>query len=208
MEQEERYSKHGIVIVNGPGGSPWVTDPKKPHLGGNFDGGDLGSMYPKDLWPWLIQTFVVHTMADVGAGTGETAKWFQEHGIKTLCVEGLEWNCKRCPPPVICHDLETGPCIFDPVDLIWCADTAEHIDEKYVDNLLKTLSQCRVLAMCQGTDAHPGGWHHVNNKPVQYWIDQLKRVNMVVDEEATKKSLELAPVGWWSVSGHIYRRMA
>lgn len=39
----------GIVIVSGPGGCPWVTDPENPHLGGNFDGGDLGTMYQKGV---------------------------------------------------------------------------------------------------------------------------------------------------------------
>lgn len=201
-----------IIIVSGPGGSPWVTDPKNPHLGGNFDGGDLGSMYPNDLWPWLVQHFHVQTMADIGAGTGETAAWFGSYGnlgIKTLCVEGLPYNAMKCPPMAIIHDFEKqGPCRFKPVDLIWCADVAEHIAEPHVDALIQTLAQGKVLAMCQGTDQHPGGWHHVNNKPEQYWIDKLAGVGMIEDKEATAHSHTLTKVGWWDVSGRIYRRKA
>lgn len=198
-----------IIIVSGPGGSPWVTDPKKPHLGGNFDGGDLGSMYPNDLWPWLVRQFGVKSMADIGSGTGETAAWFGAYGglgIATLCVEGLPYNAMKCPHMAVIHDLESGPCRFKPVDLVWCADVAEHIEERYVDNLLATLAQGKILAMCQGTDAHPGGWHHVNNKPETYWIEKLASVGMVQDPDETKRSREIGNHGWWEVSGRIYRR--
>jgi|SRR3990167_9823012 len=196
-----------IVTVSGPGGSPWIVDPLNPHLGGNFDGGDLGSMYPNDVWPWLIERFKPATMADIGAGTGETARWFANRGIKTICVEGLPWNATKCPWPTIIHDLEKqGPCRFSDVDLVWCADVAEHIAEEHVDNLIQTLACGRILAMCQGTDAHPGGWHHVNNKPEQYWIDKLAVAGMIEDKDATAHSHTLTKVGWWDVSGRIYRR--
>lgn len=198
-----------IIIVSGPGGSPWVTDPKNPHLGGNFDGGDLGSMYPNDIWPWLIDYFHPKTMADIGCGTGETAHWFAEHGVKAMGVDGLPYNVKKCKQPTLLHDLEKqGPCVFPLVDLIWCADVAEHIAEEHVESLLATLAQCQVLAMCQGTDAHPGGWHHVNNKPEQYWVDALARHGMIELKEATAHSHTLTKVGWWDVSGRIYGRKA
>lgn len=201
----------GIVIVSGPGGCPWVTDPERPHLGGNFDGGDLGSMYPDDLWPWLARTFESRTVADIGCGTGETAQWFVGQGRDVLGVDGLPWNVerarKRSGARILLHDFQDGSCAFDPVDLIWCADTAEHIAEEFVDHLLQTLRQCSVLAMCQGTDAHEEtGWHHVNNKPEQYWVDKLASVSMIEDAEMTAKSREIGNHGWWPVSGRIYRR--
>lgn len=198
----------GIVVVSGPGGSPWLTDPAKPHLGGNFDGGDLGTMYPHDLWPWLISTFGVKTMVDVGCGIGETAAWFFDRDIEAVGIDGLEFNVSRCKTAAILHDFQDGPCVFAPVDLIWCADVAEHIEEKYVGNLIRTLTQCRVLAMCQGTDKHPDGWHHVNNQPEQYWVDLLAAAGMVEDVESTRASRAIAWGGWWKVSGRIYRRKA
>ena len=84
----------------------------------------------------------------------------------------------------------------------------EHIAEEHVESLLATLAQCQVLAMCQGTDAHPGGWHHVNNKPEQYWVDALARHGMIELKEATAHSHTLTKVGWWDVSGRIYGRKA
>lgn len=202
----------GIEIVSGPGGSPWVTDPARPHLGGNFDGGDLGTMYQGDLWPWLMETFLVRTMMDIGCGTGETLKWFTDHGVDGVGVEGLPWNVQRCiergAKQVFLHDFENGAWLGSGfVDLIWCADVVEHIDEKYVDGVLQTLQQGKVLAMCQGTEGNANdGWNHVNNQPEQYWVDKLASVGMIEDVAMTEKSRELGNHGWWSFTGRIYRR--
>lgn len=204
----------GVIIVSGPGGCPWVVDPERLHLGGNFDGGDLGTMYQNDLWPWLIKTFEVKTMVDVGCGTGETMRWFSGAGVHSIGVEGLPWNVKKCyergPEEVIHHDFhKDGRCVFEPVDLIWCADVAEHIEKTFVANFLQTISQCRVLAMCQGgEESAEMGWNHVNNQPQKYWIKKLSSVGMVDNRELTKTSREIGNHGWWPISGRIYRRKA
>ena len=199
----------GIQIVSGPGGCPWVVDLERPHLGGNFDGGDLGTWYKEDLWPWLIDTFNVKTMLDVGCGTGESMRWFTGRGIEASGIEGLPWNVQKCnergPEKIILHDFKEGPCQVEKVDLMWCADVAEHIEEEYVDNFIKTLTQCRVLAMCQGGVSNAeDGWHHVNNQPSEYWKKKLKVAGMVEDTELTAKSLEIGNHGWGTQSGKIY----
>ena len=204
----------GVVIVSGPGGCQWVTDPERPHLGGNFDGGDLGTMYPDDLWPWLIETFEVKSMADVGCGTGETLRWFEGKGVKTVGVDGLPWNVqqcgKRCSAKVALHDFTVdGPYPFDAVDLVWCADVVEHIAEEHADAILATIRQGSVLAMCHGTEAHAElGWHHVNNKSERYWVDRLAAVGMVEDAALTRESRGIGNHGWWQATGRIYRKCA
>ncbi len=198
-----------IVIVTGGGGCPYVTSTSQPHLGGNFDGGDVGTSYPKTLWPWLRDTFHVESMVDVGCGTGEAVRWFSANGVHAYGVDGLQWNIDRCVErggSAILHDLTTGPCLFAPVDLIWCSDVGEHIEERFIGNLLVTLRQCKVLAFCHGTEESADqGWHHVNNKPEAYWVKMLAAVGMVESPEHTAKSRELGNHGWWPISGRIYR---
>lgn len=204
----------GVSVISGPGGCPWIMDPARPHLGGNFDGGDLGTWYKEDLWPWLIDEFKVKIVADIGCGTGETLKWFLDHHCDGFGVEGLPWNVDRARerglPDVRQHDFTVdGPCVFDNVDLVWCSDVAEHVAEEHVGSFLTTVRQCRVLAMCQGTEANANdGWGHVNNKPEQYWIDKLAAVGMVEDPALTAKSREIGNHGWWAATGHIYVRGA
>ena len=201
----------GLVIVTGGGGCPWIVDPERPHLGGNFDGGDLGTWYKEDLWPWLVENFVTRTMVDVGCGTGETMRWFTGRGVEAGGIEGLPWNIARCnergPEKVVLHDFRDGVYKIERVDLMWCADVAEHIDEEYVDGFIETLAQCNILAMCQGgVENAEEGWHHVNNKPGAYWVKKLKAVGMVEDAQLTAKSRELGNHGWWENTGRIYVR--
>ena len=200
-----------IVIVTGGGGCPYVTSTSQPHLGGNFDGGDVGTQYPKTLWPWLIKTFHPNLVVDVGCGTGEAAHAFAELGCRVIGIDGLAWNAKLCMSrngiPCIIQDLEKGSVVIEGADLIWCSDVAEHIDEQYVDNFLTTVSACKVLAMCQGNeDSANQGWHHVNNKPESYWIERLASVGMIEDPALTAESRTIGTHGWWPLTGHIYRK--
>lgn len=199
------------VTIVGPGGCPYVTDPLNPHLGGNFDGGDDGTKYPNDLWPWLVSAFEPNTILDVGCGTGESLAYFKQHGKNVIGIDGLPYNAAKCSErhkiPCILHDLTKGPLLIEGVDLIWCSDVAEHIEEKYVGNLLYTLANAKILAMCQGNeDSADQGWHHVNNKPEEYWVNRLAEVGMIEDKGLTEKSREKGNHGWWQLTGRIYVR--
>jgi len=74
--------------------------------------------------------------------------------------------------PISLHDLRNGPFITS-VDLVLCCEVVEHIEEAYLDNVLRTLANGRVIAM---THAFPGqeGYHHVNCQSPDYWIEKLR----------------------------------
>ncbi len=147
-------------------------------------------------------------MLDVGCGTGETALWFKNHGVQAVGLDGLLWNVRKCEAlgvAGVVHDFTRGAAYLANVDLIWCADVAEHIEEKFVGNLLETLRHCRVLAFAHGTDANADeGYHHVNNQPESYWIEKLASVGMVELPIETIRSREVGNHGWWPYSGRIY----
>lgn len=199
-----------VVKVTGPGGCVYVTAPDQPHLGGNFDGGDSGTQYLDDLWPWLVKRYNVRSMVDVGCGTGETAHWFLRRGVDAHGVDGLAWNARQAKErlglDVFVHDFQKGPfTTAGPCDLIWCCDVAEHIEEKFAPHLLETLRHCRVLAFCHGLPENADqGYHHVNCQPEEYWVRRLAEVGMVEDPEATAESRRVGNHGWWPYSGRIY----
>ena len=62
-----------------------------------------------------------------------------------------------------------------PIDLVHCCEVVEHIEEQFLDNLLRTLANGRVIAM---THALPGqgGYHHVNCQPSEYWIQKIEAI--------------------------------
>src|SRR3990167_5880523 len=121
-----------LLIMDFPGGCPLVVDPQKPHLGGNMRGGDPGTDYSLDLWPWLVEKYKPKAVLDVGCAEGHALRCFQAHGCAVVGVEGLWQNARRCGVPVVVHDLTKGPLRVEGVDLIWCCDVVEHIGEEHL----------------------------------------------------------------------------
>lgn len=199
----------GIWVLDIMGGCPMVVDPKKPHLGGNMDGGDSATDFASDLFPWLLKTFSITSVLDVGCAQGHALHAFKALGVKDLLgVEGLAYNAKFCKVPVIVHDLTTGPVSVQGYDFVWCSDVAEHIEERYVDNLLQTLTNGKIVAMAQGgPEMGYSGWHHVNNKPESYWIEKMKGFGLVTDEALTAEARKQSSRGIWPDYGRIYRNI-
>lgn len=169
--------------------SRYEIDENKPHLGGNFADGDSHCWCPSS-WNYIIDKYQIKSIMDVGSGCGHAAKFFADKGLETIAVEGLESNVKNAIYPTILHDLTSGPYKKD-VDMTNCIEVVEHIEEKFIDNLMTTL--------CQGiysliTHAVPGqkGYHHVNCQPSEYWVEQFVKRGYSLLEEDSKILRQLA----------------
>ena len=149
-----------------------VKSKQHPHLGGNIKGGDIYTDFPS-LYSYLTQTYSIKTVLDLGCGEGHTLKRFSDLGCYVLGIEGLAKNVEKCKHPTICHDITKGSFRIKGIDLVWCCEVVEHIEEKYLDYLLDFLCCGRVIAM---TAARPnqGGYHHVNCQPPEYWIQLIE----------------------------------
>src|ERR1700722_16698995 len=143
------------------------------HLGGNIRGGDPFTFCPS-VWEYVINRFAVMSVLDIGSGCGDAAAWFYRKGLQVIAVEGMDENISNSLYPAIKQDLTIGP-IVTKVDLVHCQEVVEHIDEKYLENLLASLATGRVVLM---THALPGqgGYHHVNEQPSDYWVNHLSRI--------------------------------
>ena len=146
------------------------------HLGGNIIGGH-SLTYSQKLFDYLIQEFHPKTILDLGCGEGLSSKYFLTKGIEVIAIDGLTENIEKIPDhPLITKivfDLTKGYIqLNNPVDMIWCCELVEHVEKKYVQNILNIFKQCKILAM---THALPNqkGVHHVNCQPPLYWINHL-----------------------------------
>lgn len=152
-----------------------IIDNNFPHLGGNVYGGDKHTYNPI-LWDYLIKSFNIKSVLDVGGGEGQSLEYFLKCGCKGLMIDGLESNitcAKSKNIPSIKHDLVDGPFIANMnIDLVWCCEVVEHIDEKYIDNLLNTITQGQYLALTHATPRQKG-YHHVNCQTKEYWLTKL-----------------------------------
>jgi SAM-dependent methyltransferase len=185
----------------------FAIDPADPSLGGNIIGGDPETFHPP-LWAWLIERFAPRSMLDVGCGEGHCVRHFAQLGVQAFGFDGLRANVERAVAPIALHDLRTGPFVM-PVDLVHCCEVVEHIDARYVDNVLRTLANGCVVAMTHALPGQPG-YHHVNCQPAQYWIEGLEALGyQYLPAETAEGKARIAAAGQWSyfsTSGLVFRR--
>lgn len=181
------------------------------HLGG-FVYEDEHSNTPW-LWDFLIEEFKPRTMLDVGCGQGYAAKYFLDHGVDARGVDGSLFAQENTVLPrdrFILHDYTKGPLRPKCVDLIWCCEFVEHIEEEYFDYVLyDTFAYSRVIAMTFAPPNSPG-YHHVNCQERSYWVEKLASIYFTLDEERTARSHAVPPEvmkhAYWGQSGMIFTR--
>lgn len=167
----------------------FVIDPNKPHLGGNWKQGDPATFCPNS-WTYVVEKYKIKSVTDVGSGLGYAADWFHKKGLTVHAIDGLEINVSNAIFPTTLIDL-TERSFVKNVDLINCIEVVEHIEEKYINNLLDTICCGKFLFM---THAIPGqeGWHHVNCQFEDYWIHHLSTRGMILSKEDTSEIRKLA----------------
>lgn len=156
-------------------------DSNENHLGGNMVQGDPFTFSPS-VWNYVIDRFSIRSVLDLGSGYGYSAQFMSKKGMQVVAVDGLKTNCLNSIFPTLYCDL-TKDSVFCKVDLVHCQEVVEHIEEKYITNLLDSLTQGKFLIM---TNALPGqgGHHHVNEQPTEYWINHLnsRGYNLLVED--------------------------
>lgn len=150
----------------------YVVDESKPHLGGNFAELNPATFCPES-WDYVIKKYNINSVMDVGSGQGHAPKWFADRGLEAYAIEGLKENVDKAIFPTELVDLTEGSYTKN-VDMVNCIEVVEHIEEKYLENLLTTICCGKYLFM---THAVPGqkGHHHVNCQPTSYWNEHLAR---------------------------------
>lgn len=146
-------------------------DPNNPHLGGNYIDMNQHTHSPQ-AWSYVINKYNIKSVLDIGSGRGHAAKWFHDQGLKSLAIEGMEENCRLAVHPTECVDL-TKKTFTAEVDMVNCVEVVEHIEEKYLDNLLTALCCGKYIFMTHGRPKQRGH-HHVNNQPTSYWVNHLQ----------------------------------
>ncbi len=177
----------------------------REHLGGYVEGGDPATWFP-DLWTWLILQGVT-SMLDVGCGEGHALNYFRSHGCTVIGVEGIE----QPDPDIVQHDFTDGPWRPDAnVDLVWCCEFVEHVEERYLPNFLRAFTAAPLVLMTHGEPGQ-GGYHHVNCRTADYWIGALAAIDYEIDVMLTQTTRALArfnPSPWnhYARSGLAFRR--
>lgn len=184
-----------------------MEEKDKSHLGGGFiDWPDQCTMMP-NIWQEMIDRHNVKSMADVGCGGGHCGKWFLDHGIDVIGIDGWQEAIDRNKLPkenLIQHDYNEGPLDIKEVDLVWSAEFVEHVDEKYVPNFMRTFRCGKHLLFTHAVPGQ-GGYHHVNERSERYWITMMESYGFGFDQRETMALRHMQPViGGWGVQTLLY----
>jgi len=177
------------------------------HLGGFLSNGDPDTMFP-DMWNWLVETWEVRSVIDIGCGDGYALNYFRELGCTVVGIEGVPQD----DPNIVQHDYETGPFRPEgsPFDLAWSAEFLEHVEEQYIPNFMETFKAARFACVTHGEPGQPG-WHHVNNAESSYWKGVFAANGFEFDEGLTAMTRALSsknerPFNHYRRSGLAFRR--
>lgn len=165
------------------------------HLGGciiNNHVGDVGSWTP-EIWNKIIEDYKPKSIIDVGCGGGYSLKYFLDRNIEGIGVEGFDDAILASPVKshIVKHDYSSGPYVPEKrYDFAWTCEFVEHVEEKYVDNFMQTVSMCDLVGMTHAVPGQ-GGYHHVNCQTSEYWINVFKKYNFFYLEEESINLREL-----------------
>jgi SAM-dependent methyltransferase len=190
--------QHGLVAAKSA---------QEPHLGGNIDVGDPHTFSPK-AWTYLLERFAIGSVLDLGSGYGNAADFFFKKGLRTVAVDGLPENINIACFPTLGLDL-TKDFVRTRVDLVHCQEFVEHIEEKYVGNIINSFRSGKIIAMTHATPGQ-GGYHHVNEQPAEYWIKLMIDNGFALMREDSHRIRQLAKFDgavYLAETGLIFRNL-
>ena len=189
-------------------------------IDGRFGGYPRGKgTWEPQLWDWAIKKYSPQSFADIGCGAGWAVKYFADAGIKARGYDGSKKavdnyykevqksdSNKTDQGRLLLHNFEDAPVRFSPpYDLIWSAEFVEHVEERFLPNILGSFQANKALLLLH---ALPGqlGHHHVNCQTAEYWIEKISSIGLKYDKTATMESRKYArsPSRGWGAKGLVF----
>jgi SAM-dependent methyltransferase len=136
----------------------------------------------------FIKYFNPKSVIDFGCGIGNILCWFEKRGIDILGIDGSKACYKHTlfsKKKFLLFDLRNSYKIQEKYDLCICLEVAEHIEEKYSDTLVDSLTSASDNIVFSAARPTQGGTHHVNLKPYEWWIKKFTKRGFKLDQELT-----------------------
>lgn len=130
----------------------------------------------QEMVPYILKLFPNTTsVVDVGCGTGTWAFTFKNNGVETVLGIDGPWVDQA---QLLIDEKEFKIHNFESLEvysvsmrynMAICLEMAEHLDEKYADILIESLTKLSDVVVFSAAIPHQGGVHHVNEQFQSYW---------------------------------------
>lgn len=129
--------------------------------------------------PLLIDMYNPKSVLDLGCNVGCWLYSFEDHGVNDFIgIDGdnmsdfLLFDRSK----FVAHDLTQKINLNRKFDLVLCLEVAEHLNEEYTDTLIENAVNHSDIVIWSAATVGQGGYNHVNEQPLQYWIDKFEKV--------------------------------
>lgn len=134
---------------------------------------------PREIVPILIELLNPRSVVDFGCGIGTFLHVFQENNVQDVLGLDGAWVNKdlltKYVDPVYFKEVnfEDIICLDRKFDLAISLEVAEHLDEKYADVFIDTITRHSDVVVFSAAIPNQGGQNHLNEQWPSYWQEKF-----------------------------------
>lgn len=158
---------------------------------------------PMEIVPILAQILKPKSVIDIGCGVGNFLREFKNNGIEDILGVDGEWaDLDEIERNVgknkfISYNLNN---IYQPgmkYDLATSFEVAEHIDDKFANNFVETLTNCSDNIVFSAAIPLQGGQNHINEQWNEYWVEKFDKLGYTCVDFLKPYFWRNENVFWW-----------
>ena len=140
----------------------------------------------------IDKLFKPRSIIDFGCARGEMLKYFENRDRIVLGLDGSIFAKKNIvikEENFILTDLRDIQSFYQHFEIALCLEVAEHIEEKFSDNLICSLCDASDTIIFSAAIPGQGGIEHINLKHKSHWLEKFKEYHFELDYEKTRDLL-------------------
>jgi SAM-dependent methyltransferase len=158
---------------------------------------------PSTIVPVLCDFLNPSSVVDLGCGIGTFLHCFKKNGVnRVLGIDGTWANKEMIRKHLKDEEffeanIEEIIEINQKFDLAICLEVAEHVDAKYAENIVKTLTDLSDVIVFSAALPNQGGQNHINEQPPWYWEEKFNKFGYKFIDCLRDVFWDNKDVFWW-----------
>jgi SAM-dependent methyltransferase len=155
----------------------------------------------EEILPFIINKFNPKSIVDVGCGLGSWLSVAQKLGVNDIAgIDGVYVDTSKlyiAKEFFFNKDLTTPFNLNRAFDVLFCLEVAEHIDDKYADAFIESLTKHSKLILFSAAVPGQVGERHVNEQYPAYWQKKFRQHGFEYYDIMRGQFWENKNVRWW-----------